>query len=105
MAGKGPWCVAKPQITREALQANIDYVCGFAGWVCDKIQKGAPCYSTSIIRQASYAMNAYFFVFGPKGIDCDFNGTARIVHVDPMFATGNGMARLCGSFCGAYVSG
>ncbi|XP_042409847.1 major pollen allergen Ole e 10-like [Zingiber officinale] len=83
LSGKGPWCVARAEATREALQANIDYVCGFVGGACGAIQEGESCYSTDIVRQASYPMNAYFYYYGPTEMNCDFNGTGIIITFDP----------------------
>ncbi|KAG6491969.1 hypothetical protein ZIOFF_046915 [Zingiber officinale] len=50
---------------------------------CGAIQEGASCYTTDIVRRASYPMNAYFYMYGHKDINCYFNGTGRIVHDDP----------------------
>ncbi|KAG6488851.1 hypothetical protein ZIOFF_050105 [Zingiber officinale] len=83
MSGKGPWCVANPNAQTEVLQANIDYVCGIVIGACGAIQEGASCYTTDIVRRASYPMNAYFYMYGHKDINCYFNGTGRIVHDDP----------------------
>ncbi|XP_042409884.1 glucan endo-1,3-beta-glucosidase 13-like [Zingiber officinale] len=85
-SGRGPWCVAKPEAPREALQANIEYVCGGAIGDCSAIQEGASCYSTDIVRQASYAMNSFYYAKGGhRSINCFFNETGTKVRDDPSY--------------------
>ncbi|XP_042409883.1 major pollen allergen Ole e 10-like [Zingiber officinale] len=85
-SGRGPWCVAKPEAPREVLQANIEYVCGGAIGDCSAIQEGASCYSTDIVRQASYAMNSFYYAKGGhRSINCFFNETGTKVRDDPSY--------------------
>lgn len=67
----------------DALQRNIDYVCGL-GLDCGPIQEGGPCFLPNSVRaHAAYTMNMYYQVMGGNGYDCDFEQTGTISHVDP----------------------
>ncbi|XP_060971260.1 glucan endo-1,3-beta-glucosidase isoform X1 [Cannabis sativa] len=80
--GKG-WCLPKMAADSEALQKNIDYVCGL-GLDCGPIQQGGPCFLPDSVRaHAAYAMNLYYQVMGTNGYACDFEKTGAISHVDP----------------------
>ncbi|XP_054803912.1 glucan endo-1,3-beta-glucosidase-like [Prosopis cineraria] len=81
------WCVAKTNMSDEALQRNIDYVCG-KGIDCGPIKKGGPCFKPDIVRShALYAMNAYYRAFGRHDSDCDFSGTGVLTTTDPSYKT------------------
>ncbi|KAG6488871.1 hypothetical protein ZIOFF_050125 [Zingiber officinale] len=79
------WCVSKPGMTTEKLVANINYACGSGLADCKSIQEDGPCYSTDVIKMASYAMNAYYYGAGHREINCYFDGSALIVHHDPSY--------------------
>ncbi|XP_042411462.1 glucan endo-1,3-beta-D-glucosidase-like [Zingiber officinale] len=79
------WCVSKPGMTTEKLVENINYACGSGLADCKAIQEDGPCYSTDVIKMASYAMNAYYYGAGHREINCYFDGSALIVHHDPSY--------------------
>lgn len=77
------WCVPRVDASEEALQANIDFVCGL-GLDCKPIQEGGPCFEPDDVRShASFGMNAYFQTYGQHDYNCDFRGTGYITPVDP----------------------
>ncbi|PQQ06660.1 glucan endo-1 3-beta-glucosidase [Prunus yedoensis var. nudiflora] len=82
-AGGGKkWCVAKPGATNQALQANIDYVCG-KGVDCKPIQPGGTCFDNDVKVRASYLMNAYYQANGRHDFNCDFSKTGQLTSADP----------------------
>ncbi|CAK9151583.1 unnamed protein product [Ilex paraguariensis] len=89
-ASKGKdWCLPKPGADEDALQKNIDYVCGF-GVDCRPIQEGGECFVPNTVRaHAAYAMNAYYQATGRNGYDCDFDQTGAITNVDPSYGKCN----------------
>ncbi|XP_057950836.1 glucan endo-1,3-beta-glucosidase [Malania oleifera] len=81
------WCVARPGAQQEALQGNIDYVCGL-GLDCSSIQEGGPCFEPNTVQaHAAYAMNLYYQAMGRTDFDCDFRQTGSITHVDPSYGS------------------
>ncbi|KAL5567738.1 hypothetical protein UlMin_024313 [Ulmus minor] len=79
------WCLPKSGAHLEALQRNIDYVCGL-GLDCGPIQEGGPCFAPNTVRaHAAYAMNVYYQAMGINGFDCDFDRTGTITDVDPSY--------------------
>lgn len=77
------WCLPKKGAYPEALQKNIDYVCGL-GLNCGPIKQGGPCFMPNTVRaHAAYAMNVYFQAMGRKDSDCDFGQTGATTAVDP----------------------
>ncbi|KAG7019191.1 Glucan endo-1,3-beta-glucosidase, partial [Cucurbita argyrosperma subsp. argyrosperma] len=81
------WCVPKTDVSDEALQKNIDYVCS-SGVECGPIEAGGACYNPNTVRShASYAMNAYFQSAGRHDFNCDFNNTALLTAADPSYET------------------
>ena len=67
----------------EALQRNIDYVCGLEMQYCTPIQEGGECFLPTVIRaHAAFAMNACYQGTGKNDFDCDFE-TGAISTVDP----------------------
>lgn len=77
------FCVAKPGVSEQTLQANIFYACAQPGVDCSPIQPGGSCYTSDLITWASYAMNAYFNVYRSKGATCDFSQSAQLTSTDP----------------------
>ncbi|XP_015886608.3 glucan endo-1,3-beta-glucosidase isoform X2 [Ziziphus jujuba] len=79
------WCVPKAGVDSEALQRNIDYVCGL-GLDCGPIQEGGPCFAPNTIRaHAAYAMNVYYQTMGRNDYDCDFAQTGTITYANPSY--------------------
>ncbi|GMH28089.1 hypothetical protein Nepgr_029932 [Nepenthes gracilis] len=77
------WCLPREGAGEEALQRNIDYVCG-SGLDCRPIQAGGRCFAPNTVRaHAAYAMNLYFQSTGRHDYDCDFGQTGAISTVDP----------------------
>ncbi|GMN44369.1 hypothetical protein TIFTF001_013557 [Ficus carica] len=77
------WCLPKTGADSDALQRNIDYVCGL-GLDCGPILEGGPCFAPNTVRaHAAYAMNLYYQLMGTNGYDCDFGQTGAITAVDP----------------------
>ncbi|KAJ6418840.1 hypothetical protein OIU84_002090 [Salix udensis] len=70
----------------EALQRNIDYVCGLEVELCKPIQEGGACFLPNTVRaHASFAMNAYYQGTEKNDYDCDFKQTAAVSNVDPSY--------------------
>ncbi|XP_077239034.1 glucan endo-1,3-beta-glucosidase-like [Tasmannia lanceolata] len=81
------WCVAKPGISVQALQSNIDYVCS-KGLDCKPIQSGGACFQPDTIQShAAYAMNAYYQSSGRHDYDCYFSQTGLVTSSDPSYGT------------------
>ncbi|KAK1289840.1 Glucan endo-1,3-beta-glucosidase [Acorus calamus] len=77
------WCVARADVGLDALQANIDYVCGL-GLNCLPIQDGGECFFPNNVRaHAGYAMNEYYRSNGRNPFDCDFRHTGVLTGADP----------------------
>ncbi|KAF5742672.1 putative Glucan endo-1 3-beta-glucosidase precursor [Tripterygium wilfordii] len=82
--GGKKWCVPKPNISDQALQANIDYVCSLGSVDCKPIQAGGACFDPNNIRShASFAMNSYFQKTGGGDSSCDFSHTGVVTTADP----------------------
>ncbi|XP_031107913.1 glucan endo-1,3-beta-glucosidase [Ipomoea triloba] len=80
------WCLPKSGADEEALQRNIDYVCGL-GLNCDPIRKGGACFLPNTVRaHAAYAMNAYYQGAGRHDFDCDFEQTGTLTSKNPSYA-------------------
>ncbi|XP_062000792.1 glucan endo-1,3-beta-glucosidase-like [Rosa rugosa] len=77
------WCIAKPGVTNQALQQNLDYACSQPGVDCGPIQPGGACFSSDIRSQASYAMNAYYQKNGHNNLSCDFSQTGLVTSINP----------------------
>ncbi|KAK4270716.1 hypothetical protein QN277_019491 [Acacia crassicarpa] len=79
------WCLAKTNVSNEALQRNIDYVCS-KGIDCGPIKDGGPCFKPNNVRShAAYAMNAYYQASGRHDSDCYFAGTGLLTTTDPSY--------------------
>ncbi|KAL6979187.1 hypothetical protein U1Q18_020852 [Sarracenia purpurea var. burkii] len=79
------WCVPKHDAGEEALQANIDFVCG-SGVDCSPIQDGGPCFEPDTVRShAAFAMNGYYQANGGNNFDCYFFSTGVITVADPSY--------------------
>ncbi|XP_023923215.1 glucan endo-1,3-beta-glucosidase [Quercus suber] len=79
------WCLPKSGVDQDALQRNIDYVCGL-GLDCGPIQEGGMCFDPNTVRaHAAYAMNLYYQVMGSYEYDCDFEHSGAITDVDPSY--------------------
>ncbi|KAF7801370.1 glucan endo-1,3-beta-glucosidase-like [Senna tora] len=79
------WCVARSNVSEEALQKNIDYVCS-SGIDCGPISNGGACYDPNDVRShASYAMNAYYQASDRHDFNCDFNNTGMLTTMDPSY--------------------
>lgn len=77
------FCVAKPEASDAALQANIDYVCS-KGADCKPIQAGGACFDPNSVRaHAQFIMNSYYQTNGRNAFNCDFSGTGVITTKDP----------------------
>lgn len=80
------WCLPKPEADDDALQRNIDYVCGLDSEYCGAIQEGSVCFNPNTVRaHASYAMNSYYQAMGRNGYDCNFAETGIITNVNPSY--------------------
>ncbi|KAL8214625.1 hypothetical protein R6Q57_004074 [Mikania cordata] len=80
--GQGAWCVAKPSISDEELQNNIDYACTYVD--CRIIRPGGSCYEPQkLVNKASVAMNLYYQANGRNYWNCDFKSSGIIAVTDP----------------------
>ncbi|KAG5381962.1 hypothetical protein IGI04_033432 [Brassica rapa subsp. trilocularis] len=79
------WCVTKAGAETEALQRNIDYVCGL-GLDCEPIIEGGPCFLPNTVEaHSAYAMNLFYQTMGRHEFDCDFDKTGEITSIDPSY--------------------
>ncbi|KAG8661765.1 glucan endo-1,3-beta-glucosidase [Manihot esculenta] len=79
------WCLPKTGADVEALQRNIDYVCGM-GVDCGPIEDSGECFLPNTVRaHAAFAMNAYYQAMGRNDYDCDFQQTGAISSLDPSY--------------------
>lgn len=77
------WCVARFDVTSQALQAALDYACA-AGADCAPIQPTGLCFLPNTIQaHASYAFNSYFQRRAMAPGSCNFAGTSTIAKTDP----------------------
>ncbi|XVF10108.1 hypothetical protein REPUB_Repub07fG0154500 [Reevesia pubescens] len=77
------WCLPKTGADENALQRNIDYVCGL-GLDCGPIQEDGACFLPNTVRaHAAFAMNVYYQSSKKNEYDCDFEQTGAITNVDP----------------------
>lgn len=77
------WCLPKAGADPDALQRNIDYICGL-GLDCRPMQEDGACFLPNTVRaHAAYAMNAYYQAMGRNDYDCDFKETGAVTTVDP----------------------
>ncbi|XVE58334.1 hypothetical protein DITRI_Ditri04bG0161900 [Diplodiscus trichospermus] len=77
------WCLPGKDADDNALQRNIDYVCGL-GLDCGPIQEDGICFLPNTVRgHAAFAMNAYYQSTEKNDYDCDFELTGAITDVDP----------------------
>ncbi|CAK7324210.1 unnamed protein product [Dovyalis caffra] len=84
--GKKYWCLPKTGADVEALQRNIDYVCGLNMQYCAPIQEGGKCFLPNTVRaHAAFAMNAYYQGTAKNVYDCNFEQTGAISNVDPSY--------------------
>lgn len=78
------WCVASENISKEKLQAGLDWACGEGQADCRPIQPGATCYNPeSLVAHASYAFNSYYQKMARAVGTCDFGGAAYVVTQSP----------------------
>nr|GMD88102.1 PLASMODESMATA CALLOSE-BINDING PROTEIN 3-like [Ipomoea batatas] len=81
------WCVARSDASDQALQAALDYACGF-GADCAPILSDGLCYlPNTLLAHASYAYNSYYQRKGRAPGSCDFAGTANIARTDPSYGS------------------
>ncbi|KAI6697777.1 hypothetical protein NL676_017896 [Syzygium grande] len=79
------WCLPKAGADPDALQRNIDYICGL-GLDCRPIQEDSACFLPNTVRaHAAYAMNAYYQAMGRNDYDCDFKETGAVTTVNPSY--------------------
>ncbi|KAJ6727047.1 GLUCAN ENDO-13-BETA-GLUCOSIDASE BG1-RELATED-RELATED [Salix purpurea] len=81
------WCVPKPGVSDQALQANIDYACS-NGVDCKPIQLGGACFNPNNVRShASYVMNLFYQTHGRQAFNCDFSNTGVLTSANPSHGT------------------
>ncbi|CAH2077841.1 unnamed protein product, partial [Thlaspi arvense] len=80
------WCVSKGKVSKERLQAALDYACGEGGADCRSIQPGATCYHPeSLEAHASFAFNSYYQKNARRAGTCYFGGAAHVVTQPPRY--------------------
>ncbi|ESQ56334.1 hypothetical protein EUTSA_v10026599mg [Eutrema salsugineum] len=81
------WCVARFDVTSQALQAALDYACA-AGADCAPIQPSGLCFLPNTIQaHASYAFNSYFQRRAMAPGSCNFAGTSTLAKTDPSYGS------------------
>ncbi|KAK4800862.1 hypothetical protein SAY86_021349 [Trapa natans] len=81
-AGK-QWCIPKPGVSVQALQLNINYICG-QGIDCRPVQAGGACFQPNNLHaHASYLMNSYYQTKGHFLYNCDFTRTGMLTSTNP----------------------
>ncbi|KAL1194402.1 PLASMODESMATA CALLOSE-BINDING PROTEIN 3 [Cardamine amara subsp. amara] len=81
------WCVARFDVTSQALQAALDYACA-AGADCAPIQANGLCFLPNTVQaHASYAFNSYFQRRAMAPGSCNFAGTSTIAKTDPSYGS------------------
>ncbi|KAK4758041.1 hypothetical protein SAY87_019342 [Trapa incisa] len=81
-AGK-QWCVPKQGVSVQALQSNINYICG-QGIDCRPVQTGGACFLPNNLQaHASFLMNSYYQTKGLFLYNCDFAGSGMLTSTDP----------------------
>ncbi|XWS61358.1 hypothetical protein CRYUN_Cryun07bG0119200 [Craigia yunnanensis] len=79
------WCLPKTGADENALQRNIDYVCGL-DLDCGPVQEDGVCFLPNTVRaHAAFVMNAYYQSTEKNEYDCDFEQTGAITDVDPSY--------------------
>ncbi|KAG9445738.1 hypothetical protein H6P81_011866 [Aristolochia fimbriata] len=88
VAGAGAfWCIARSNVSEQALQTALDYACG-AGADCAPIQSSGLCYLPNTLQaHASYAFNSYYQRRAMAPGSCDFSGTAVVAMSDPSYGS------------------
>lgn len=77
------WCMPRAGAEEEALQSNIDYVCG-SGMDCGPIKEDGPCFLPNTVQaHAAFAMNLYYQAHGRSDYACDFKQTGAPTDIDP----------------------
>jgi len=78
------WCIADPQAPDDMLQSALDWVCGYGGADCSKIQPNGDCFLPDIVAShASIAFNSYWQKLKHQGASCYFNSVALVAESDP----------------------
>ncbi|KFK36244.1 glucan endo- -beta-glucosidase 4 precursor [Arabis alpina] len=81
------WCVARFDVTSQALQAALDYACA-AGADCAPIQPNGLCFLPNTVQaHASYSFNSYFQRRAMAPGSCNFAGTSTIAKTDPSYGS------------------
>ncbi|XP_050366392.1 major pollen allergen Ole e 10-like [Argentina anserina] len=75
------WCIGKKDIKKSLLKSAFDEICKEVD--CSATGPTGICYDESIWSKASYAMNLKYQKNGQKDSDCDHQGRAQIVTIDP----------------------
>ncbi|KAJ4719877.1 putative Glucan endo-1,3-beta-glucosidase [Melia azedarach] len=78
------YCVPKPEVNDQVLQANIDWACK-NGVDCDPLvnMKEISCADQSLRTKAGYVMNYYYNANGRNESTCDFNHSAMLTLENP----------------------
>lgn len=72
VASSTQWCIADLAATNVQLQANINFGCS-QGVDCRPIQPGGSCFNpNTLIKHASFVMNAYYQSHGRTREACSF---------------------------------
>lgn len=77
------WCVARFDVTDQALKGPLKQACG-SGADCGPIQPGGSCFNPNTTRNhASYAFNSYYQRKNRAPDTCFFRHTAMVALSDP----------------------
>lgn len=83
-ASVAQWCIADPQTPDDMLQSSLDWVCGYGGADCSKIQPDQECFlPDNLASHASIAFNSYWQKLKHQGASCYFNSAALVSESDP----------------------
>ncbi|KAK3006982.1 hypothetical protein RJ639_015831 [Escallonia herrerae] len=77
------WCVLKPEVqeVQPWMLSSFNVTCLFGD--CSRLTYGSTCNGLDLKGNLSYAFNMFFQMKNQQEEFCNFNGSAKVVYVDP----------------------